>query len=335
MKVCIFGAGAVGGALAVRLHESGIDASVVARGAHGQAIRERGLTLLAGGATRSARVHCVEDPDDLGAQDVVFVTVKQTHLPAMAGALSRMQARGARLVFAMNGIPWWFADELPLPHKAAFVDQLDPGGVLRGAIDNTRAIGAVVMSSNEVVEPGVVVSTTPARNRIIMGNVIAQSDNRIAELAALLARAGYGSWETPDIRQELWNKMVLYLAVSPISALTGLALDKLVADPAGYAMMTATMREALALGRRLGFDLADETDERIGFYRDKPTRPSMLKDFELGREPELASGVLVFDMIAKALDQPAPHIAMIAALARLRFESIRLHSPARSYGQSL
>jgi 2-dehydropantoate 2-reductase len=326
VKVCVYGAGAVGGALAVRLHDAGVAASIVARGAHGQAIRERGLTLLAGGATHVARLHCVEDADELEAQDVVFVTVKQTHLPAMAGALARMQARGARLVFAMNGIPWWFADELPIPNKEAFIEQLDPGGVLRGAIDTTRAIGAAVLSSNEIVEPGVVLSTTPKRNRIIMGNVVTGSDNRIPELAAMLERAGYGSWETRDIRLELWNKMVLWLAVSPMSALTGLALDKLVSDPGGYAVMAAIMRETIALGRRLGFDLADETDERIGFYRDKPTRPSLLKDFELGREPELASGVLVFDMLARALDHPAPHIAMIAALTRLRFEGIRLSS---------
>ena len=239
-----------------------------------------------------------------------------------------MQARGARLVFAMNGIPWWFADELPIPTKQAFVEELDPGGVLRGAIDTTRAIGAAVLSSNEIVEPGVVLSTTPKRNRIIMGNVATGSDNRIPELAAMLERAGYGSWETRDIRLELWNKMVLWLAVSPISALTGLALDKLVSDPGGYAVMGAIMRETITLGRRLGFDLVDETDERIGFYRDKPTRPSLLKDFELGREPELASGVLVFDMLARAMDQPAPHIAMIATLARLRFEAVRLSTAA-------
>jgi len=324
VKVCVYGAGAVGGALAVRLHETGIAPSVIARGAHGRAIRTHGLKLLADGAAHVAHVRCVEDPDELGAQDVVFVTVKQTHLPAMAGALARMQAKGARLVFAMNGIPWWFADELPVPDKAAFIEKLDPGGVLRGAIDTTRTIGAVVMSSNEIVEPGVVLSTTPRRNRIIMGNVRTGSDNRIPELAAMLERAGYGVWETPDIRLELWNKMALWLAVSPISAITGLALDKLVSDPDGYAVMAATMRETIALGRRLGFDLADETDERIGFYRDKPTRPSLLKDFELGREPELASGVLVFDMLAKAMDLPAPHIAMIAALTRLRFEAIRL-----------
>jgi ketopantoate reductase len=142
-------------------------------------------------------------------------------------------------------------------------------------------------------------------------------------VVAVLERAGYGAWETTDIRRELWNKMVLYLAVSPIAALTGLPLDKLVSDPGGYAVMTAVMREGVEIGRRLGFELADDVDDRIGFYRDKATRPSMLKDFELGREPELASSVLIFDSIAKALDVSAPHIAMMAALARLKFSTLR------------
>lgn len=323
MKICVYGAGAVGGALAVRLREAGEEVSVVARGAHADAIRQRGLTLIAGDSRRTVRVPCVDHPDALDAQDVVFVTVKQTHLPVIAETLSRMLARGARLVFAMNGIPWWFADELPIPHCDALVAELDPGGVLRRCIDNARVIGAVVQSSNEVVEPGVVLSTTPTRNRMVLGNVVVAADNRIPEVVAVLERAGYTAWETPDIRRDLWNKMVLYLAVSPIAALTGLPLDKLVRDTGGYAMMTAVMREGIAIGRRLGFELADDVDDRIGFYRDKPTRPSMLKDFELGREPELASSVLIFDSIAKALDVPAPHIAMMATLARLKFSTLR------------
>jgi 2-dehydropantoate 2-reductase len=323
VKICVYGAGAVGGALAVRLREAGEDVSVVARGAHAQAIRERGLTLIAGETKRTVHVPCVDEPDELDAPDVVFVTVKQTHLPAMADSLSRILARGARVVLAMNGIPWWFADELPIPRRTSLVDELDPGGVLRSSIDTARLIGAVVQSSNEVVEPGIVLSTTPTRNRMILGNVVARSDNRIPEVVAVLERAGYGARETTDIRRELWNKMVLYLAVSPIAALTGLPLDKLVSDPGGYAVMTAVMREGVEIGRRLGFELADDVDDRIGFYRDKATRPSMLKDFELGREPELASGVLIFDSIAKALDVPAPHIAVVAALARLKFSALR------------
>jgi 2-dehydropantoate 2-reductase len=174
VKICVYGAGAVGGALAVRLREAGEDVSVVARGAHAQAIRERGLTLIAGETKRTVHVLCVDDPDELDAPDVVFVTVKQTHLPAMADSLSRILARGARVVLAMNGIPWWFADELPIPRRNSLVDELDPGGVLRSSIDTARLIGAVVQSSNEVVEPGIVLSTTPTRNRMILGNVVAR-----------------------------------------------------------------------------------------------------------------------------------------------------------------
>ena len=115
----------------------------------------------------------------------------------------------------------------------------------------------------------------------------------------MLSRAGYEALEATNIRREIWNKMALWLAVSPISAVTGLSLDVLTNDRAGFAVMAGVLREANAIGRRLGFELADDVEERLGFYRDKPARPSLLKDFELGREPELASGVLVFDLLAK------------------------------------
>ena len=325
MKLCVYGAGAIGGALAVRLKLAGEYVSVIARGAHGAAIRARGLTLQSPGASQTVTLPCVEQPEALAAApDVVFVTVKQTHLPAIAASLGRLQAAGARLVLAMNGVPWWFADELPIPDKAAFVEALDPGGALRAHVDSARLIGGVVLSSNEVIAPGVILSTTPKRNRLVLGSVRADADNRIGEITAVLQRAGYEGVETPDIRRELWSKMALWFAVSPIAALTGLTLDRLVGDPAAFAIMTAAMRETNAIGRKLGFVLDDDdADARIGFYGDKPTRPSLLKDFELGREPELASGVMVFDALARAVGVPAPHIALLAALTRLRWQSIR------------
>jgi 2-dehydropantoate 2-reductase len=322
MKLCVYGAGAVGGALAVRLKAAGADVSVIARGAHGAAIRERGLTLDTGAAQTTVRVNCLEHAGELDTvPDVVFVTVKQTQLPAIAESLFRLANAGARLVMAMNGIPWWFADELPIPRKQRFVDELDPGGSLR-RIDATRLVGAVVQSSNEVVAPGIVVATTPTRNRMLLGNVVSGVDNGIGDIVAVLRGAGYDALETPDIRREIWNKMTLWLAVAPISAITGLALDRLVSDAGGFSLMTSVMREAIAVGRRLGFELRDDVDERIGFYRDKPTRPSLLKDFELRREPELASGVLVFDTLARAVEVAAPHVAAIATLARLRYVAL-------------
>ena len=324
MKILVYGAGAIGGALAVRLASAGGDVSVVARGAHADAIRTRGLTLTAGGTSRTVRVPCVDDAGAVDVRpDVVFVTVKQTQLPAIARTLGQLQSAGAPLVLAMNGIGWWFADELPIPDKRAFVDELDPGGKLRDALDPARLIGCVVQSSNEVVEPGVILGTTPTRNRMILGNVMRSADNGIPAICTVLSRAGYEAYEPANIRREIWNKMALWLAVSPISAITGLALDTLTNDARGFAVMGGVLREANAIGRKLGFELADDVEERLGFYRDKPTRPSLLKDFELGREPELASGVLVFDVLAKAMGVEAPHIATVAALTRLRWLALR------------
>jgi len=329
VKILVYGAGAIGGALAVRLAAAGEDVAVVARGAHADAIRARGLTLTAGEVTRTMRIPCVDDAGAPGVRpDVVFVTVKQTQLPAIARTLGRMQSAGAPLVLAMNGIGWWFADELPIPGKRAFVEELDPDGELRDALDPARLVGCVVQSSNEVVEPGVIVGTTPTRNRMILGNVVRGAANGIPAICDILSRAGYESLEAANIRREIWNKMSLWLAVSPVSAITGFALDALASDPGGFAVMAGVMREANAVGRRLGFDLADDVEERIGFYRDKPTRPSLLKDFELGREPELASGVLVFDALAKAMGVEAPHIATVAALTRLRWLAVKQRAPA-------
>lgn len=324
VRICVYGAGAVGGALAVRLKSAGEDVSVVARGEHGEAVRERGLTLVTGEVRRTVRLPCVSHPDALETMpDIVFVTVKQTQLPAIAQPLARMISGGARIVFAMNGIPWWFADELPIPCKEAFVDVLDPGRALRSTLDHAALIGAVVQSSNEVVAPGVIVGTTPTRNRMILGSVLTGAEHPIGEITSVLERAEYDARETSNIRRDIWKKMSLWLAVSPVAAITGLPLDKLTCDPGGFAIMTSIMRESIGLGRRLGFELADDAEEQIGFYRDKPTRPSLLKDFELGREPELASGVLVFDAIAKALAMPAPYIATVATLARLRYAALK------------
>ena len=323
MKILVYGAGAVGGALAVRLKAAGEDVSVLARGEHGAAIRARGLTLVAGKSEQMVWLPCFEHADSLDtAPDVVFVTVKQTQLPAIARSLGRLQSLGARLVLAMNGIGWWFAGELPIPRKNAFMDELDPGRRLRDAIDPTRLIGCVVQSSNEVVAPGVVVATTPTRNRMILGNVVRGSNNGLPHLCEVLRHAQYEALEVQDIRREIWNKMALWLALCPVSAVTSLPLDKLVNDPAGFAVMVAVLREANTVGRRLGFELEDDAEERIRFYHDKPTRPSLLKDFELKREPELASGVLVFDALARAMQVEAPHIATVAALARLRYLAI-------------
>ena len=333
MNICVYGAGAVGGSIAARLHASGENVSVIARGAHAEAIRERGLTVVTGDSRIDARVRLASDPSELGPQDLVIVTVKGHQLPAIAQPLGRMLDSGAHAVFAMNGILWWFADGLPLGLPAAFADALDPGGELRRCIAPDRIIGAVVNSSNEVIEPGMILNTTPQRNRLIIGaahGASAPAAAAVATVAALFARAGYDAPVTPDIRQALWNKLALYTGVAPMAALTHRDLGTLLADPSAYAMMAGLMRETIAIGRRLGFSYQGEVDTDLGFFRGKATRPSMLQDFELGRAPELAGSILAVEAIAQALDIDAPRIEMVATLLRLKAANPGRAIPSRA-----
>jgi 2-dehydropantoate 2-reductase len=328
MNVCVYGAGAVGGSIAARLAASGDTVSVIARGAQLEAVRERGLTVLAGDARFEARVRAVADPADLGPQDLVIVTVKGHQLPAIAAPLGRMLESGAYVVFAMNGILWWFADGLPLSLPAAFVTALDPGGALRRCVPPERIVGAVVNSANEVIEPGVIRNTSPQRNRLLLGSAqgaTAQSIADVAAIAATLARAGYDAPVTSDIRRDVWNKLVLYVGVSPLAALTHCALDRLVADPPALALMAGLMHEAIAIGERLGFEYPGNVDEQLRFFRDQPTRPSLLQDFELGREPELGGSILAVEAIAAALAVDAPRVRMVATMLRLKAASLRDH----------
>lgn len=319
MRICVLGAGAVGGALAVRLRLAGFDVEVVARGEHGRAIRENGLTLIAGETRHTVRLPCASDSEAVQPPDLVFVTVKQTQLVPIAGPLRRMMDAGSRIVLAMNGIPWWFARELPLPPAGGVMEAIDPGGILSATLDPAHLVSAVVQSSSEVVAPGVVLTTTPKRHRMILGCVAAGAHDQQSDILGILRRADCDAIGTPDIRAEIWDKMALWVAVSPMAALTGMSLDRLASDDGGFRVMCGVMNDMIALGRRLGFALSADVEGRIGFYRDKPTRPSLLKDVDLGREPELASCLLIFEALATTLGLPAPSLQAVATLARLRF----------------
>ena len=318
MNVCVYGAGAVGGSIAARLAASGENVSVIARGAQLDAIRERGLVVLAGDQRIEVRVRCTGDPAELGPQDLVVVALKGQQLPAIAEPLGRMLAAGAHVLFAMNGVLWWFADGLPFTVPPALAQSLDPRGALRRCIPPQRILGAVVHSANEVIEPGVVVNTSPQRNRLVVGAAYGASAQAVTDIAETFARAGYEAPVTPTIRQDLWSKLVLYMGVSPIAALTHCALDGLIGDPAAYEMMAGLMRETIAIGDRLGFEYTGDPATQLAFFRDKPTRPSMLQDFELGREPELAGSVLAVAAIAEAVDVSAPRLETVATLLRLK-----------------
>ena len=323
MKVCVYGAGAVGGHIAARLAAAGADVTAIARGPHGQAIRARGLTLLRGDDRLVAPVRCVEDPAGLPPQDVVVVAVKGPGLPAVAAKLPSLLHAHTRVVFAMNGSPWWVGDGAAVVMPPALVETLDPGRRLRDTLSPAQIVGCAVYSSNEVIEPGVIRNSTPQRNRMLLGKPDGQSDAALDAFAALAKQSGYGCEIVPDIRATLWNKMLLIVSGSPISTLTGAPFGVIVETPDLRALMTAMMREAAALGRRLGFEADDDIDARLDFYKGKNAlKPSMLQDLEAGRTLELNNGITAFRAIAAGIGFPVPALdavgTLVVGLARSR-----------------
>ena len=184
MKICVFGAGAVGSHFAVRLALAGHDVSCVMRGTHLQAVQAKGLTLRLGGEQLSAKVRASDNPSELGAQDVVISTLKANALGSLAGGLKPLLKDDTAVVFAQNGIPWWYNIGLPADHPSTPpLDFLDPGGQLQALLGRERIIGGVIFSSNEIVEPGVVVNDSPERNMLIVGECDDRQSDRIQAFA--------------------------------------------------------------------------------------------------------------------------------------------------------
>ncbi|MBL8674732.1 MAG: 2-dehydropantoate 2-reductase, partial [Rhodospirillales bacterium] len=230
MRICVFGAGSIGGHVAARLAAAGHEVSVVARGAHLDAIRVRGLELRFNGPQPAirARVAASDRPADLGPQDAVFITTKANALSASAGSVAPLLGPVTPVAFVQNGIPWWYARGLragrpPPPDLSA----LDPGGALERAIGFERTIGGVVLSSNEVVEPGIVRNQTPTRNVLTLGEIDDRPSERVAALRLALRDAGMSSPDTADIRLVAWNKLLRNLSRSTLCALSGESIHDL------------------------------------------------------------------------------------------------------------
>ena len=233
MRICVFGAGAVGSHFAVRLALAGHDVSCVMRGAHLDAVKANGLTLRVGNGEFKAKVRASSDPAALGPQDVVICTLKATGLPSLAEGLQPLLGEDTAVVFAQNGVPWWYDIGLspkhpPVPDLAF----LDPGGRLRAAIPKQLIVGGVVFSSNEVVAPGVVANLSPERNRLLIGECDDRASERIARLRAALNEAAIDLPEVTQIRETIWSKLLTNMSMSVLCLLTGQTARAVRDDPA-------------------------------------------------------------------------------------------------------
>lgn len=217
-RICVFGAGAIGGHLAAKLAAAGHHVSVVARGENLAAIRRNGVALREGTQANArgvaGRVRASDRASDLGAQDVVFVTTKATALGALAHEASALSDAETAFVFVQNGIPWWYSMGLDSETRRARprppdLSRLDPGGALSRALESRSVIGAVVYSSNDLAQPGVVVNHTAGRDMLVVGEIDDRPSARIDALRALLSAAGMHSPHAADIRQSVWDKLLL------------------------------------------------------------------------------------------------------------------------------
>jgi 2-dehydropantoate 2-reductase len=311
MRICIFGSGAVGSHFAVRLALAGHEVSCVMRGPHLEAVKANGLTLRVGGAEFSARVQASDDPAALGPQDVVISTLKATGLSSLATGLQPLLRDDTAVVFAQNGIPWWYDIGLSPDHPLPDLAFLDPGGALRAAVSPERIIGGVIFSSNEIIAPGVVANLSPDRNMLLVGECDDRLSPRIERLRIALDAASIQSPPTLRIRETIWTKLLTNMSMSVLCVLTGQTARGVRDDPALREVIPRLLDEANSIGQSAFPEVKRTT--RSGPAPDH--KPSILQDYEQGRPMEIDVLVKAPAAFARAAGLSTPMLDLLAALA--------------------
>ena len=319
MKVCIFGAGAIGGYMAVELADAG-DAEVtcIARGPHLAAMRENGLRLVREDADdKVVKVRCTDSPEEAGPQDVVIVTLKAHSAAAVADQMTPLFGPETAVVTAQNGVPWWYFYKLGGAHDGARVASVDPGNRQWDLIGPERAIGCVVYPAAEIIEPGVI--RHEYGNRFTLGEPSGEKTERVQALSALFSDAGLRAPVRPQIRDDMWVKIWGNVSLNPISALTGGTLAQMIDDPDVCAVIRAVMVEAQAVGEALGVRFKIDVDKRIAGAREVGDhKTSMLQDLELGRPMEIDALVTSVQELGRIVEIPTPAIDVVLGLVKQR-----------------
>jgi 2-dehydropantoate 2-reductase len=330
MKICVYGAGAVGGLIAAWLARSGHDVAVVARGAALEAIRNQGLRVRDGasGEVRAHRVRADADPARLGPQDYVVVAVKAQSLFEVAEGIGPLVGPETSIITAMNGVPWWFFDRLPFGGGKLRLESLDPGGRLARAMPTERLVGCVIHLAASTPEPGLV-SHNMGR-RLILGEPGGRNSLRTKNIASALSDAGFEVAASDFIEKDFWVKLLGNVSFNPVSALTVSLADGLIANREVKAIMVEIMREVLAIGRAVGVDADIEPEARIDMARALGRfKTSMLQDLESGKTLEI-DGLLAGTLeIARKAGVPAPCTQTLFGLIRARAISTNQYQAMR------
>src|SRR6201987_380092 len=317
MKICIYGAGAIGGYLGVQLVRAGADVSLVARGAHLAAIRANGLKLLIGGEERVVRPRCTDTPAELGPQDFVAICLKAHSITGAIDAMRPLLGAKTRIVTAVNGIPYWYFYRHGGRYEGSTLESIDPGGRQWRELGPERAIGCIVYPATEIVAPGVIQHVYG--DRFPIGEPSGENSEDVRRLSALFSEAGMQAPGLDRIRDEIWLKVWGNVCLNPISALTHATLDVICADPATRALSKAIMLESQAIAEKFGIRFRVDVERRIeGARKVGAHKTSMLQDLERGRPLEIDPLVTVVQEMSRLTGIPTPALDAVAALVAQR-----------------
>ena len=326
-RICIFGAGAIGGYVGAALHEAGAEVSLVARGPHLEAIRADGLGLEKDGKVTRYSLPASDRPADLGPQDYVILAIKAHTIPMILDDLMPLLGPDTAVVPAVNGLPWWYfhkaqtgtaLDEKPL-------QAVDPGGRVWNEIGPQRAIGCVVYPACEIAAPGLVKHFDG--DRFTLGEPSMEQSERVKTLSSLMIAGGLKAPQKPRIRDEIWVKLWGNCSFNPVSALTGATLDAIGNDPESRALVHAIMTEVKCVGEAIGVRFSVPIEKRIdGAAAIVGHKPSTRQDIEAGRPLEIDPLVTAVLELAEGLGIETPALAHVTALLKLQAETLGLYS---------
>jgi 2-dehydropantoate 2-reductase len=320
VRVCVYGAGAIGGYLAGKLAKSGVAVSVVARGAHLAAIRQQGLRIRVKDGEFQVPVDASDDPSALDPVDYVIVALKAHQVASAVDGIRSLCGADGAVVTAANGVPWWYTYGLSGPYESRRIQSVDPGGIIWDRIGPERAIGCVVWPAAEIAEPGVIQHI--ASERFDLGEPQGDRSERVVRLSQAMIAAGLKAPVRPRLRDDIWTKLWGNCCFNPVSALTGATLEQITGDPQLRALCRRVMAEAEAIGEAMGARFLLDIDKRIDAAGSTGAhKTSMLQDLERGRPLEIDALVTAVIELGEMAGIACPNLqsihALVAAKARL------------------
>lgn len=321
MKICIYGAGAIGAYLGARLIEAGCEVTLIARGPHLQAMRENGLTLQTGDEQQTLQVNCTDNPAEVGPQDYVVVTLKAHSVAPIVEQILPLLGPDTPVVTAQNGVLWWYFHGLPGPWENHQLDTADTDGLIWKTLGPERAIGCVVYPSCEIVEPGVVRHLDG--DRFMLGEPDGSKSERVVALADAFSSAGLKAPVRKKIRDDIWFKLLGNATFNPVSVLTGGTLEQMCRDPGVRAVIRGMMHEAQQVADRLGVKFVMDIEKRInGAENVGAHKTSMLQDFDQGRPLEIDALVASVSELGRLVDVPTPTLDAVLSMVLLKMQGI-------------